>query len=532
MSNFFVTNSINVPLGHDVLDVKSKIARLLGLREKDVKSLALKKQSVDARDKGNVHFVCYYVVETDKCIVKNALPYAEPQDLFQQSPTRALHKKCIVVGSGPSGLFLARYLVQQGVQVTVIERGADVEKRQLSVQTYFDGGEFNAETNVQFGLGGAGTFSDGKLTTGISSPLLNTVFSEFVRCGAPKDILTDSLPHIGTDKLVSVVANLRDEIVSLGGEFVFDAFVSHVVTQNGKAVGVCVRQNGAERVLFADCVALCCGHSSRELFVTLAESGVEMQFKPFAVGLRVEHTREFINKTQYGELFATHKDLGSASYKLVNNLGNHSCYTFCMCPGGVVVAANSQENTVVVNGMSNYLRNAPNSNSALVVTVSQQDVANFGFGSGVLSGMDFQIALEKQAYSLGGGNYKAPFQNVTDFLAGKTSKTPDVTPSYPRGVTAANFANLFPREICEVLQQSLETFNAKMKNFARCGVLTGVETRTSSPVKIVRNATTLQSSVEALFPVGEGAGYAGGIASSAVDGLKSAQAIVNFLQNC
>lgn len=531
MSNFFVTNSIKVPLGHNVLDVKSKIARLLGVREKDVKSLALKKQSVDARDKGNVHFVCSYVVETDKSLVKNALPYVEPQDLFQKPREPALHKKCIVVGSGPSGLFLARYLAQQGVQVTVIERGADVEQRQQSVKTYFEGGEFNAETNVQFGLGGAGTFSDGKLTTGISSPLLNTVFSEFVRCGAPKDILTDSLPHIGTDKLVSVVANVRNEITSLGGEFLFNTFVSHVVIQNGKAVGVCVRLNGEERVLLADCVALCCGHSSRELFATLAQKGVEMQFKPFAVGLRVEHTRELINKTQYGELFATHKDLGAASYKLVNNLGNHSCYSFCMCPGGVVVAANSQENTVVVNGMSNYLRNAQNSNSALVVTVSQQDVANFGFG-GVLSGMDFQIALEKQAYQLGGGNYKAPFQNVTDFLAGKTSKTADVTPSYPRGVTAANFANLFPPEICEVLQQSLEAFNGKMKNFARCGVLTGVETRTSSPVKIVRNSTTLQSSVAALFPVGEGAGYAGGIASSAVDGLKSAQAIVDFLKNC
>ncbi len=592
MNNFFVTNPIKVPLGQNVLEVKSKLAKLLGLRESEIISFELKKQSVDARDKSNVHFVCSYVVECKKTLLKNAQSYQIPQDLLAptsktsqstQSPTptqptalstsntsanNLRNKHCIVVGGGPAGLFLARYLAKCGAKVTVVERGSDVEKRSIAVQKFFNGGEFNPETNVQFGLGGAGTFSDGKLTTGISSPLVYTVFHEFVRCGAPSDILTDALPHIGTDNLVSVVANLRNEITKLGGKFLFDSFVSDIIVQNGKAVGVEVvcSSNGKEvgaaahipdaeafdysnvkveyaevansssggttvRHLYADCVALCCGHSARELFQTLQKRGVEMQFKPFAVGLRIEHPREFINRTQYGELFATHRDLGAASYKLVNNTPTHSCYSFCMCPGGVVVPANSQPQTVVVNGMSNYARNAPNSNSALVVTVSQKDVADYGFGSGVLAGMDFQQALEKAAYSAGGGNYRAPYQNVTDFLAKKVSQKPQIAPSYPRGVTAVDFHTLLPKQICEILEQSLLVFDKKMKNFAKCGVLTGVETRTSSPVKIVRNLTTMQSNVCGLFPVGEGAGYAGGIVSSAVDGLKAAQKIAEFLQN-
>lgn len=541
MNGFYVTNPIKVPLGRDVSEVKSRLAKFLGLREKEILSLELKKQSVDARDKSDVHFVCSYVAECGRIPVKNAQPYIRPQDLFafpEQKPqsdgcaSRLRGKSCIVVGGGPAGLFLSRYLLQSGVKVTVVERGSDVEKRRRSVKTYFNGGEFDSESNVQFGLGGAGTFSDGKLTTGISSPLVYTVFRQFVRCGAPSDIMTDAMPHIGTDNLVTVVANMRDEIIRLGGRFLFDAFVSDIVVQNGNAAGVTVRSSGgAEERIFADCVALCCGHSSRELFETLFNRGVEMQFKPFAVGLRVEHPREFINRTQYGEIFATHRDLRAATYKLANNTPTHGCYSFCMCPGGIVVPANSQEQTVVVNGMSDYARNAANSNSALVVTVTQKDVSDYGFGSGALSGIDFQLSLEKAAYVFGGGNYKAPYQNVTDFLNNKVSQTPDVRPSYPRGVAPANFRDILPGRICEILKQSLYVFDKKMKDFAKCGVLTGVETRTSSPVKIVRNSQTMQSSVCGLFPVGEGSGYSGGIVSSAVDGLKAAQKIEEYLKN-
>lgn len=530
MSNFFVTNSIKIPLGQDVLDVKSRVAKLVGLRERDVLSLQLKKQSVDARNKSDVHFVCSYVVECEKSMLRNAAPYVQPIDLLSL-PARKSDKRahCIVVGGGPSGLFLARYLTARGVRVTVFERGSDVPLRQQKVTEFLRGGQFDENCNIQFGLGGAGTFSDGKLTTGISSPFLYTVFHEFVRSGAPQSILTSALPHIGTDNLVKVVAEMRNEISRSGGEFVFDAFVSDVIVQNGKAVGVTVQERGSSRQYFADCVALCCGHSAREMFHGLVQQGVTIQFKPFAVGLRVEHKREFINKAQYGEIFCTHRDLGSASYKLVHNEANRSCYSFCMCPGGVVVPANSERDAVVVNGMSNYARDALNSNSALVVSVGAEDILRYGYGNDALSGMRFQQDLERKAYKLGCGGYKAPCQNVTDFLNGVKSSVFDLEPSYSRGVTSVDFRDLLPNDMADILKISLHNFNSKIKGFAQCGVLTGVETRTSSPVKILRD-TTFQTNVSGLFPVGEGAGYAGGIVSSAVDGLKVAQAIEEFLE--
>lgn len=529
MNNFFVTDPIKLPLGSDILDVKEKLARLLRVKTSCLKSLRLRKKSVDARDKSAVHFVCSYVVECVGAIPKNATPFVACEDLLE-SPKTSVKGSCIVVGAGPSGLFLARYLTLRGVQVTVVERGSDIEKRRAIVKTFFEGGELDENCNVQFGLGGAGTFSDGKLTTGISSPLLNTVFSEFIRCGAPKDIAYSALPHIGTDKLVSVVSDMKSEIEKHGGAFLFDTLVSDVITENGKAVGVVCNNDGGEVKLYADCVALCCGHSAGQLFHTLVKHGVDICFKPFAVGLRVEHTRQFINKTQYGELFATHRDLEAASYKLVNNQNNRSCYSFCMCPGGVVVCASSERQTVVVNGMSDYARDAANSNSALVVTVSAQDVADFGFGNDAFSGFDFQCSLEQAAYRLGGGNYVAPCQNVTDFLSGKVSQSFDIAPSYQRGVKSCNLRALLPKEIGDCIAESLEVFNRRMKGFAEYGVLTGVETRTSSPVKVLRDEN-MQSSVTALFPVGEGAGYAGGIVSSAVDGLKTGIAIVDFLNN-
>lgn len=530
MSNFFVTKPINVPLGQDALSTKDKVAKLVGLRANQIASFALKKQSVDARDKSNVHFVCSYVIECDKTFVKNATPYVEPRDLLSGAALNNLHgKSCVVVGAGPAGLFLARYLSLHGASVTVVERGGDVAERQSAVQRFFQGGSFDENCNVQFGLGGAGTFSDGKLTTGISSALIHTVFREFVRAGAPKDILTSALPHIGTDNLVGVVSNLRDSVKLFGGEFLFDTFVSDLIEQNGRVVGVeAVDREGNTRKIFADCVALCCGHSAREMFHTLVKHDIAMEFKPFAVGLRVEHTRDFIDKTQYGEMFCTHRDLGSASYKLVNNMWARSCYSFCMCPGGVVVCANSEHDSVVVNGMSNFKRDAKNSNSAIVVTVSKQDVEDLGFGSDALAGMRFQQHLERKAYEMGKGGYRAPCQNVCDFVQNRQSKVLDVTPSYPRGVTVANLRELLPKQIGDAIAISLEEFDKRMKGFAHCGILTGVETRTSSPVKILRNATC-QSNLSGLFPVGEGAGHAGGIVSSAVDGLKAAQAIEQFL---
>lgn len=526
-----------MPLQTDENFAKNRVARQLGISEKEIRSFSLHKKSIDARDKSDVHFVCSYVVGCERARLKNAATYIPPADLLAErqnfNACAKFRKHCVVVGSGPSGLFLTRYLTQHGVAVTLIERGSDVEARSKAVKNFFENGVFDPKTNVQFGLGGAGTFSDGKLATGISSPLVNTVFSEFVRCGAPKDILTSATPHIGTDKLVSVVANLRDKILNDGGKILFDTFVSEIVMRNNKACGVNVvdEKTGISRTIEADCVALCCGHSAREMFSHLLSAGVAMRFKPFAVGLRIVHTREFINRTQYGELFATHRDLDAASYKLVNNTDTHSCYSFCMCPGGIVIPANSSPNTVVVNGMSNYLRHAGNSNSALVVSTSEKDVSDYGFGNGVLSGMDFQQYLEEKAYLAGGGDYRAPYQNVTDFLAGKISGRPDVEPDYPRGVTSADFHTILPQRICDVLAESLLVFDKKMKDFAKHGILLGVETRTSSPIKLLRAPDTLQCvNVVALYPVGEGTGHSGGIVSSAVDGLKVAQKILEYFE--
>lgn len=534
MSNFFLTKPINVPLGQSVQGEKltDRLAKFLGTTPTHIQSASLHKQSVDARNKSDVHFVCSYVVESDKTFLKNAAPYVPPQDVLL-SATSCVKGSCVVVGAGPSGLFLARYLAACGVQVTVVERGSDVYVRSQKVQNFFDGGTLDPDCNVQFGLGGAGTFSDGKLTTGISSPLVNTVFNEFVRSGAPKQILTDAMPHVGTDNLVSVVDNMRRAVEMDGGRFLFDTTVTDLLIERGKAVGVEVRRKGSPTTdkIYADCVALCVGHSARQMFHTLVKHGVDVRFKPFAVGLRVEHPRKFIDVAQYGQLFATHRDLGAATYKLVNNVDGRACYSFCMCPGGVVVPATSEAQAVVVNGMSNFARNDANSNSALVVSVSHDDVMRYGFTDPIFGGVDFQEYLERKAYEMGGGNFVAPCQNVTDFLAGKTSTEFDTLPSYFRGTVSADLCDLLPQDITNILLRSLTYFGTKIKDFDACGVLTGVETRTSSPVKILRDPNTFQSNVSSLYPVGEGAGHAGGIVSSAVDGLKAAQAIVNALNN-
>ncbi len=503
------------------MQVRVRLCKLLRLKDKELLNFCLHRQSVDARNKSDVHFVCSYVVEAARTPC-NATPYAPPQDVLLNETHQGEGLNCIVVGAGPAGLFAALYLVQQGAHVTVVERGSDVTIRQAKVRSFFDGGPFDPDCNVQFGLGGAGTFSDGKLTTGISSPLTHTVFNQFVRSGAPQSILTDALPHIGTDRLVDVVADMRNRIQQLGGTFLFDSPVENFLLDGGTVRGVVLR-SGTK--LSADAVLLACGHSARNLFELLHQMGAQLIFKPFAVGLRIEHTRSFINTAQYGALFATHRDLPAASYKLVMNAPSRSCYSFCMCPGGVVVAANSEPNTVVVNGMSAYARNAANSNSALVVNVTAQDMQDFGFGDGPLAGVAFQRDLERKAYLLGGGNYLAPCQNVADFLRNRTSTAFDVAPSYPCGVGSANLRSLLPQPLSQTLCDALGYFDRKIAGFGTSGVLTGVESRTSSPVRIVRN-DAFQSNLGNLYPIGEGAGYAGGIVSSAVDGLRVAMHIV------
>ena len=518
---FYLTKPLNIPLGHDVNNVRGKLLKLLCLKDKELVSYCLHRQSVDARNKNDVHFVCSYVVETISTPA-NATPYEIPTDVLQTVAPSKNKSSCIVVGAGPAGLFAALYLVKSGCDVTVVERGSDVAKRQAKVNEFFNGGELDERCNVQFGLGGAGTFSDGKLTTGISSPLTYTVFQQLVRSGAPQDIVTSALPHVGTDKLIKVVANLRDDIIKFGGKFLFDTTVTDFLVEDNTVKGVVLDGN---KNLYATHVLLACGNGARDIYNCLDRYNA-LSFKPFAVGLRIEHTREFINSAQYGKIYATHRDLPTASYKLVMNGNTHSCYSFCMCPGGVVVAASSEHNTVVVNGMSNYLRDGQNSNSALVVNVTAEDVKRYGYGSDALAGMRFQQDLERCAYTIAGGNYLAPCQNVTDFIAGTVSAQFDVAPSYPRGVTSVNLRELLPKDIGDTIAEALTYFDKKIVGFGSNGVLTGVETRTSSPVRITRDET-YQSKLANLYPIGEGAGYAGGIVSSAVDGLRVAIHIVN-----
>ena len=520
----FITKPINVPLGKTDC-YKQLIADKCALKLNQIKSVTLHKQSVDARDKSNVHFVFSFLIDVDKSFVRNAEPYVAPIDVLQnaQRNNNFFGKKIVVCGAGPAGLFCALYLSKLDFDVTVVEKGEDIAARKKSVDEFVCGGAFCPDSNIQFGLGGAGTFSDGKLTTGISSPLTYSVFRQFVRSGAPDDIFYSALPHIGTDKLVNVVAELRDEIIANGGKFLFGASLCGFVKEGESVVACRVFDGTSETTIQADGFVVATGHSSRDVFELLRSVGANVVPKAFAVGLRVEHTREFIDNAQYG-LFATHRDLSAASYKLVHNGAKHSCYSFCMCPGGYVVPANSEADTVVVNGMSNYARDAVNSNSALVVTVSPDDISRFGYGNDVFSGMRFQQDLERRAYALGRGNYVAPCQNVTDFALNKLSDGFSVAPSYKRGVKSANLRTLLPDEITESICEALAVFDRKIKGFGSCGVLTGVETRTSAPVRILRG-DDFQSNVGNIYPTGEGAGYAGGIVSSAVDGLRVAQAI-------
>lgn len=520
----YLTSPIPIPVNKADDDeyIASKLYSLLRVRRSDLLSYRLYKRSVDARNKSNVRFVCSFVAD---CAVPplNATPFVPPLNLLDNVARTASPARIVVVGAGPAGLFSAIYLAKSGHHVTVIERGSNLSERQRAVDDYFAGGPFDEHANVQFGLGGAGTFSDGKLTSNLSATDLgHTVFDAFVRFGAPSSILFDALPHVGTDNLRQVVSNLRDEIVKYGGSFLFDAQVVDIQVERGSVRGVSYVQQGKTSYLNADCVVMACGHSSRDTFKMLNARGAKMQFKPFAVGLRIEHPREFIDTAQYGKLFASHRDLGSASYKLTYKCQDgHGCYSFCMCPGGTVVASNSERDSVVVNGMSNHARNADNSNSALVVTVSSADVKRYGYGDDVFAGARFQRDLESKAYVLGGGNYVAPCQNASDFVENRHSTRFVTSPSYPRGVRSCNLRELLPKDLGDNLAEAIISFERRIHGFLTQGTLTGVETRTSSPVRILRG-DDLQSNVKGLYPAGEGAGYAGGIVSSAVDGLKIA----------
>ncbi|MHB1428012.1 MAG: NAD(P)/FAD-dependent oxidoreductase [Rhodocyclaceae bacterium] len=528
---------LRLPLEHAPEALTAAVLQRLKLRPYDLLKLQIHKRSPDARKKSALQFV--YSLDLDVANEAEVLarfgddPHVRPTPDMEykfvaQVPAKRDFLRPVVVGFGPAGIFAALILAQMGFRPLVLERGKQVRERTKDTWDLWRRHNLHPESNVQFGEGGAGTFSDGKLYTQIRDPrhLGRKVLTEFVKAGAPEEILYVSKPHIGTFRLVSMVEKMRAEIVSLGGEIRFGSRVEDLVIEGGHVRAV-VLQTG--ETIPADHVILALGHSARDSFAMLHRRGVYMEAKPFSVGFRIEHPQSLIDQARYGK-FAGHPLLGAADYKLVHHAQNgRAVYSFCMCPGGQVVAATSEPGCVVTNGMSQYSRAERNANSGLVVDVSPAD-----FGSNEpLAGIEFQRFWERRAFELGGGNYDAPVQRVGDFLAGRPSEhLGAVVPSYQPGIKLTDLSTALPDYAIAAMREAIPAFDRQIRGFALAdALLTGVETRTSSPVRVTRGKDCQSLNVKGLYPAGEGAGYAGGILSAAVDGIEVAEAVaVDFAQ--
>ena len=517
--------NIFLPVSFDEQNLKKETAKKLKIKENMIQKIKINHKSLDARKNKEIHYV--YEVDVllkneEKFLNKKKFPFVSITPLeeytFSYPKNIKLTKRPIIIGAGPAGLFCSYLLAEAGLNPIIIERGEKVEEREKTVELFWKKGILNENSNVQFGEGGAGTFSDGKLNTLVKdkSFRMKKVFEIFISCGAPEEIMYIKNPHIGTDILKKVVKNMREKIIEMGGEFRFNTTLTDLIIEDGAIKGVIL--NETEKIE-CDNLVLAIGHSARKTFRMLHEKGLLMTNKPFAVGLRIIHKQEMINDNQYRNIKSI--NLGSASYKLTyNTKDKRGVYSFCMCPGGYVVNASSEKGRLAINGMSNYKRDSGFANSAIVVTVSSND-----FGEEIFSGMNFQEKLEEKAYLLGNGNI--PCQYFKDYKNNNTSLKKDNISSVKGNYSFCNLNELFPKYINTSLQEGIDNFGKKIPGFnSDDTILLGVESRTSSPIRIFRN-DKLMSNVKGIYPCGEGAGYAGGITTSAMDGIKVFEEIIN-----
>lgn len=514
-------NNVNLPLETEFEYLKSVME---GYLKTPLKSAKLYKKSVDARKKDNLHFCCSVLVEcnNEQALLKrnkNASIYNEKEYINPVFSGEVEHRP-VVVGFGPAGMLASLVLARAGLKPIVLERGSDADTRKADLEAFFSGGHLKPDSNVQFGEGGAGTFSDGKLNTGIKDIRCRAVLKEFAYFGAGDKILIEAKPHIGTDVLISVVKNIRKEIISLGGEILFNTKLQKINTQNGEIVSL----TAGDREIPCDKVILATGHSARDVFSLLKEMGVDMIQKPFSMGVRIEHRQEDINRALYGK-FYNHPALGAADYKMAVHLpSGRGVYTFCMCPGGEVINSSSEEGGIAVNGMSYSRRDGENANAALLVNVDPEDLGS----DDIMAGCYLQQKIEKAAYSIKYG--AVPITTVGQFVYGKKAEITRVKPTVKPSFVFADFSDIFPSFITNSLKEALPLFDNKIKGFCdEAAVLTAPETRSSSPVRILRDENYHSLSLVGLYPCGEGAGYAGGIMSAAVDGMRVAEQVIKDL---